>query len=496
MVRTRTRGLPDYAICGGLGIASFILLYVNYWFPPGRIFDEVYFPRAAEEYLTRQYIYENTHPPVTKLLITLSVMLFGGMHGGDNAMGWRFLDVVFGAIAVGLLYILARGITGSRLFGAYAAGLFALDGMHFVQSRISTPESFVVCFSLATIYALYRLWQAALEEPGPPALSVTRRGPAALAAAAAAALAVAVRFPHETRAAQIVAGISILAGLYAGYRICAEPGLLRTASFRWLLLWSISIALLVTSKWYGVMAFGVALVVFVWDRRRFRLDLIVSTVVFVTAVVYFAAYTPQFAGLRDLPDSPPRAYTLSDVVTMQYNAYEYHHNLTATHPYASKWWQWPLDLRPILYYANYGTSGKTGTAAMIYSLPNPLILWLGLLTVPLVAYLGVRERNKAYLLVVVTYLAQWLPWIGSPRIAFAYHFYVDIPLICICTALCFQRALLWARSQPKLRQTAAAACAAYFAAAALAFAYFYPVLSAHALSTADWMQRMWLKSWI
>ena len=43
-------------------------------------------------------IYENTHPPLTKLLVTLSVMLFGGLGHGDNSWGWRFLDVVFGAI--------------------------------------------------------------------------------------------------------------------------------------------------------------------------------------------------------------------------------------------------------------------------------------------------------------------------------------------------------------------------------------------------------------
>ncbi len=496
MEAKRPRLLNDYVICGGLTAASFVLLFINYWFPPGKIFDEVYFPRAAEEYLTRQYIYENTHPPVTKLLITLSVMLFGGMHGGDTSWGWRFLDVVFGALAVGLLYVLARAITGSRLFGAYAAGLFALDGMHFVQSRISTPESFVVCFSLATVYALYRLWMAALEEPAPPSISIAKRSTAAAACAAVAAAAVFLRFPHEIIAAQAVAGITILAGLYAAYRIYAEPAILRTASFRWLIAWSVAIALLVSSKWYGVMAFGVALVVIGWERRRFRVDLVASTVVFITAVIYLASYTPQFIGLRDLPNEAPRAYTLSDVVTMQYNAYEYHSHLTATHPYASKWWQWPLDLRPILYYADYGTSGKTSTAALIYTLPNPIILWFGLLTVPLAAYWGVREKNKPYLLIAITYLAQWLPWMGSPRIAFAYHFYVDIPLICLCTAICFQRAIAWTRAKPQYERLAEGVSAAYFAATALAFAYFYPILAGVTISTAAWMQRMWLKSWI
>ena len=486
----------DYLIGLGLGGASFILLFINYWFPPEKIFDEVYFARAAEEYLTRQYIYENTHPPVTKLLITLSTMLFGGMHGGDNAAGWRFLDVVFGAASVSLLYVVARHFTNSRIFGAYAAGLFFFDGMHFVQSRIATPEAFVLFFSLATFYALHRFWTARTEEERPEGPSAVRLLIAAAAAALLSALAIWLRFPHETPAAQIIAGICVLAGLYAGYRVYAEPRILHEPSFRWLLLWSVSIALLITSKWYGVMAFGVAFVIFIWERKRFRVDLVISVVVFVTACVYFAAYTPQFVGLRDLPNQAPRAYTLSDVVQMQYNAFEYHDHLRATHPYSSQWWQWPLDLRPILYYANYGHEGRIDTSGMIYTLPNPLILWLGLLTVLLIAFWGVRERNSAFLLIVLTYAAQWLPWMGSPRIAFAYHFYVNIPLICLSTALVMQRLIAWAKTHPQYTPTARAIAAGYFVAVGLAFVYFYPILSGMTISSSAWMQRMWLRSWI
>src|SRR5579864_9094690 len=262
------------------------------------------------------------------------------MHGGDNAAGWRFLDVVFGAASVSLLYVVARRFTDSRLFGAYAAWLFLFDGMHFVQSRIATPESFVLFFSLATFYALYRFWTARTEEEKPHAPTAANLLIAAAAAALLSAIAIWLRFPHETPAAQIIAGICVLAGLYAGYRVYAEPRILREPSFRRLLLWSVSIALLVTSKWYGVMAFGVAFVIFVWDRRIFRVDLVISVVVFITACVYFAAYTPQFIGLRDLPNEAPRAYTLSDVVEMQYNAFEYHDHLRATHPYSSQWWEW------------------------------------------------------------------------------------------------------------------------------------------------------------
>src|SRR6185503_15854678 len=111
-------------------------------------------------------------PPLTKLLVTLSMMMFGGLHGGDNAAGWRFLDVVFGAFVIVLLYVFAKRITGSVVFATIATSFFLFDGMHFVQSRIATPEGFVVFFSLAAVYAFYRFWIAAqvnVRKASPPA---------------------------------------------------------------------------------------------------------------------------------------------------------------------------------------------------------------------------------------------------------------------------------------------------------------------------------------
>ena len=86
--------------------------------------------------------------------------MLGHMGDGDNPYGWRFLDVVFGALVVMLLYVFAKRVTGSTLFAAIAALLLTCDGMHFVQSRIATPEGFVVFFATLATDALYRFWLA------------------------------------------------------------------------------------------------------------------------------------------------------------------------------------------------------------------------------------------------------------------------------------------------------------------------------------------------
>ena len=505
----------DYLIAAALALGSFALMFYRYWFPPEKIFDEIYFARAAEEYLQRRYIYESTHPPLTKLLITLSTVLFGGMPGGDNSHGWRFLDVVFGAAMVWLLYVLAKRITRSSLFAGYAAALLALDGMHFVQSRIATPEGFVGFFSLATLYTFYRYWIAAdlpiPDEPEPP---IRLRLLVAGASLSAGLLFTLVRFPTESFISKLLVVAYVTLAGYVLYRIFWEARVtggvspLKEARNLWLLLFAVSISCLVTSKWYGVMAFGVAATILGvqwWSRRRrptaraaMRLDLLVPGVLFVLGSIYAASYTPQFLGLSDTPGAPPRQYSLTDVVQSQYGMYEYHAHLVATHPYASKWWEWPLDLRPVLYYASYGhdAKGNITTAAMIYSLPNPFILWMGLLCVPIVGYLAVRRRNKGYALIVITYLYQWLPWMLSPRIAWIYHFYVDIPLVCVCVAVVANLAWEKARREPDIAPVVKLGVFGYLAVVAFSFWYFYPELSGVAIPYADWQSHLWLPSWL
>ena len=190
------------------------------------------------------------------------------------------------------------------------------------------------------------------------------------------------------------------------------------------------------------------------NPRGFRLDGALVTILFVSTTVYALAWVPDLA--RHSAD-PNEIHNLNDVVYRQYSMFEYHDTLKATHPYSSKWWEWPLDYVPVAYYyQDHRTDQSNPQGCCIYeitSMPSPAILWFGLFCVPWVAVLAWRERNKGYVLIVLTYLLQWLPWMQSPRITFAYHFYVNIPLICLCNAIVLQRAWEWGKRQMKPRGT-------------------------------------------
>src|SRR5436309_2109462 len=71
--------------------------------PEKFVFDEFHYVPAARQMLQPvlpQPMLNPMHPPLTKQLIALSIRAFG-----DNAFGWRYPGVLFGALAVVAVYL-------------------------------------------------------------------------------------------------------------------------------------------------------------------------------------------------------------------------------------------------------------------------------------------------------------------------------------------------------------------------------------------------------
>ncbi|MEO6991658.1 MAG: glycosyltransferase family 39 protein [Candidatus Baltobacteraceae bacterium] len=588
----------DYAIAAGLSVLSFVMMYVNFWIPGEKIFDEIYYARAAEEYLAHKEIFEFTHPPLTKLVITLSTRIFG-----DNAYGWRFDNVVIGALMVFVMYVFAKRLLRSTVWATVCAGLLAFDGFHFVQSRIATPEITVAFFSLTTLYALYRFWIARQIRVAPlvtRTLATAQSVTFALGTLAAALLTATV-VRGQTRAAHVVAFLYLELAVYliarvvvprfvrgprqisyadgsatvggtlttfdggrisakgnavAGERTRPERGgaalayadedltisyqrdgteVYRTpegsarfcadgelsvegarvdarAGTLWMWLLALSGGCLAASKWNGLfdffVIFGIVIAVAAqgawtpvlravglatrfapaqWGNPRgFSVDIAIATFAFVAATIYALTYIPYF-GL---------GHNLGDLVSLQQQMFGYHYDLHATHPYSSKWWQWPLLEIPIsYYYKDFRPVAQSGNGAAccvseIMALPNPLIWWLGLISVPFMAYLGWRERNKGYALLTAAYLLQWLPWIASPRIAFEYHFFPNLAIIVLADGVLLHRVWQAARTVTEGPAWPRIAVGVYLAAVFVAFIFWYPVVAGTHLSYDAWNARM------
>lgn len=83
--------------------------------------------------------------------------------------------------------------------------------------------------------------------------------------------------------------------------------------------------------------------------------------------LYLASYLPLGLGTPQ--------YTLADWWAAQQSMYAYHSALNATHPFESRWFTWPFDVRPVWYYM--GGELPQGMAASIACLGSPLAFWGG-----------------------------------------------------------------------------------------------------------------------
>lgn len=407
----------------------------------GMFFDELYHGRTAFEHLHGLEPYENSHPPLGKILIMGGVALFG-----MNPFGWRFAGCLLGVAMLPIFYALAKAMFKRTEYAFLSAGLLAADFMHFTQTRIATIDVFAVFFILLMYACMYRYMQTDFLRDGvkntllPLGLGGLFFGLGAASkwtciyAGGGLALLLLLHLIRLYKKSRRAAGDET-AGAGAAY----WKGVLRT------LLWC--------CLFYAAIPIG----------------------------VYVASYTPYF-----LCETP---YDLEGVWGLQEFMFSYHSGLTATHPYQSAWWEWPLDLRPVWYYVGYSADGTR--AGTISAFGNPAIWWTcsGALAVLIVLLVSGRIRNtKETELIACGAAANYLPWVLVPRCTFAYHYFPMVPFIILAAVYLLR--LLEARGSLHTH-----AKWLWLGLCALLFMLFYPVLSGLMAPTGYIKALEWLPGW-
>lgn len=106
-------------------------------------FDEIYHARTAYEFIHGMNPYEITHPPLGKVLISIGILLFS-----MTPFGWRFTGTLLGCLMLPLFYLLCKRLFHNGKAAVFGCGLFALDFMHFSQTRIATIDTYALFFIL------------------------------------------------------------------------------------------------------------------------------------------------------------------------------------------------------------------------------------------------------------------------------------------------------------------------------------------------------------
>lgn len=402
-------------------------------------FDEIYHARTALEHLRGMWPYEISHPPLGKLIISIGISLFG-----MTPFGWRFSGTLFGVLMLPLVYVFARRLFGRGSVPVCCALLMAADFMHFNQTRIATIDTYGVFFTLAMYYFLF-CWLFPEGESGPGAAAEGKTRDLALAGLCFG-LGAACKWTC----------------LYAG----AGLGLL------WLLYWIFRFGREKGKAWkpFGRNV-GLCLVFFV----------------FVPALIYYLSYYPYGLGNGlggGLGMYFKRGYA-KIVLDNQAYMFRYHSGVNATHPYSSRWYQWMLDIRPILYYLEYDGPSRASFGAFV----NPVLCWAGLIGLFVLVWCVAARREKRALYLLLGYFAQLVPWMFISRITFEYHYFPCSAFLVLVLGYVF--ALI--RDNAKNWRVPVWGLTALQTAV---FAFFYPQLWGAQLDTAKAsLLYRWLPSW-
>lgn len=133
--------------------ASALLRFNSLSTPTDQIFDEVYFPVFANNYITHTDFYDS-HPPLGKLIIA------AGIVATDNTpFGWRWINAVTGCLVIIVAGGYTWSLTRSKRAVLIALILFAIEPMALVESRVGLINIYLVLFSLLGLWSFWEWWK-------------------------------------------------------------------------------------------------------------------------------------------------------------------------------------------------------------------------------------------------------------------------------------------------------------------------------------------------
>ena len=402
-------------------------------------FDEIYHARTAYEHIENVSPYEISHPPLGKLILSIGIRIFGLVP-----FGWRCMGTLFGVLMLPAIYIFLKKMFGGTLIPACCTAILASDFMHFAQTRIATIDTYEVLFIILMYGFFWGFWRADRSDRKkwlpPLALSGLCFG-----------LGAATKWTGFYAGAGLAA-LWLIDRIDRGIRLCRDG----------------------KGRAY----------------RRETVELVLWSVLFfvlVPALIYYVSYWPYGTseGMKGLGMLFSKDY-LRIVLNNQKYMFNYHSGVTATHPYSSVWWQWILDIRPILYYLEYLPNNyESSIAAWL----NPMLCWGGLCAMLSMLWLTIFRHDKTALFILVGYLAQLLPWVFVTRVVFEYHYFPSSVFLVLALGHVFRTMEL---HRPKRRW----GVVSFTVVSVVLFAAFYPALSG--MQVPRWYDLSflkWLGSW-
>lgn len=143
-VSDRLIWLSEHPIFGVIAIAL-ISFATRFWNLDGTadvVFDEVYYPKFAQNYLRGETLFD-AHPPLAKYIIALGIQIFG-----YAPLGYRFMTALAGALLPLVTYEFIWQLSDRRGWAWLAGWFVAMDGLLLVESRFGLINIYILLFGM------------------------------------------------------------------------------------------------------------------------------------------------------------------------------------------------------------------------------------------------------------------------------------------------------------------------------------------------------------
>lgn len=373
--------------------------YFNH--PAEVVFDEVHFGKFVRSYFTHEN-YFDIHPPLGKLLIAGMAKIgsagiaekdfskIGQSYDARDLFILRILPAIFSVLFVLLIYLITLRLTNLATAAFVSSLMVLFDNSIIVQSHIALLDIFLLFFGFLTIYLLL---------------------------------------------------------------IQQE----KTGKTKWLfiILSGISLGACYSIKWTGFsIIFMVCLLALyqLFKNKSLKEFLVKLFVIYIVSFIFYAfVFSVHFSLLTK--SGPGDAYMSQDFKNKPFvqKFYElnkkmfiYNKSISTQHPYQSKWYQWPINQKPIFYWQK--TTADQAQKQEIWLMGN-IVVWLlaslsviiGMLLI-LIKLIFKKLKNFSLFIpsfLIAGWLANFLPFIPINRPLFMYSYFLALIFSIILFAYLF-----------------------------------------------------------
>lgn len=441
-------------------VLGFVSRFALIWHPNQVVFDEVHFGKFVSGYFTGNYFFD-IHPPLGKLLIALAAYIgdfqpgfdfkvIGEAYTSSSYIALRLVPNLFGAFLPVCIYFFVRSLRGSTMAAFFAGITLVFENAILVQSHFILVDSMLFLFGFFGL-ALFFFYRNYSNNP-----------------------------------------VHILgAGIF--------------------------FALSFSVKWTGISFLALACIVSLWDLRQGlsektflikRLGFLALALFLIPLFVYMLVFAIHFSLLPksgkgdgfmsrsflktlsgssvEENDSIKPLNFVGKFIELNKRIYSSNASLSSKHPYSSKFYTWPVMLRPIFYWSK---QASPGFRTRIYLLGNPFIWWIacGAVIAGLIFWKTSSSDTKWFL--YIGWYLNFFPFFYIKRVMFLYHYFPALIFSIVIMSLFFFDGV---EVLKRYRKMLLIALVSLFV---IGFVFFSPLTYGLPLSSEQYDLRVWLKGW-